>query len=79
VNSPAQFVEQLSANLWITHQVDAFRVAATKYADHLSGAVAAEPPPIPRLGITVIGEGAMSSDIPLFRKLRPYGTYFSTA
>ena len=77
VNSPAQFVEQLSANLWITHQLDAFRVAATKYADHLSGAVAAEPPPIPRLGITVIGQGVTSSDIPLFRKLRPYGTYFS--
>jgi len=77
VNSPAQFVEQLSAHLWTTHQVDDFRVAATKYADDLSAAVAAEPPPIPRLGITVIGEGVTSFDVPLFRKLRPYGTYFS--
>lgn len=77
VNSPAQFVEQLSADLWTTHRLDAFRVAATNYADHLRAAVAAEPPPIPRLGITVIGEGVMSSDMPLFRKLRPYGTYFS--
>jgi hypothetical protein len=77
VNSPARFVEQLSADLWTTHQLDDFRNAATKYADHLSAAVAAEPPPIPRLGITVIGEGVTSSDVPLFRKLRPYGTYFN--
>lgn len=77
VSSPAQFVEQLSAHLWTTHQVDDFRVAATKYADDLNAVVAAEPPPIPRLGITVIGEGVTSFDVPLFRKLRPYGTYFS--
>ena len=77
VSFPAQFVEQLSTHLWTTHQVDDFRVAATKYADDLSAAVAAEPPPSPRLGITVIGEGATSIDLPLFRKLRPYGTYFS--
>ena len=77
VNSPAQFVEQLSAHLWTTHQLDAFRIAATNYADHMNAAVAAEPPPIPRLGISIIGQGAGSFDGPLFRKLRPYGTYFS--
>ena len=77
VNSPAQFVEQLSGHLWTTHQLDAFRIAATKYADHMNAAVAAEPPPIPRLGISIIGQGAGSFDGPLFRKLRPYGTYFS--
>ena len=38
VNSPAQFVEQLSAHLWTTHQLDSFRIAATKYADYLSSA-----------------------------------------
>ena len=77
VNSPAQFVEQLSADLWTTHQLDAFRAAATNYADHVRAAIAAEPPPTPRLGITVVGQGVTSSDIPLFRKLRPYGTYFN--
>jgi hypothetical protein len=70
-------VEQLSAHLWTTHQVDDFRIAATKYADALSAAVAAEPPPIPWRGIAVIGEGVTSFDVPLFRKFRPYGTYFS--
>ena len=31
VNLPGQFVEQLSAHLWTTHQVDFFRAAATGY------------------------------------------------
>ncbi len=44
VNSPAQFVEQLSAHLWTTHQMDAFRKAALDYADRLHAAV---PPEIP--------------------------------
>lgn len=77
VNSPAQFVEQLSAHLWTTHQLDAFRIAATKYADHLSAVVVVGPPPIPRLGISIIGQGVSSFAGPLFRKLRPHGTFFS--
>ncbi len=31
VGQPAQFVEQLSAYLWSTHQLDAFRKAAIEY------------------------------------------------
>ncbi len=77
VNSPAQFVEQLSAHLWTTHQLDAFRIAATQYADHLNAVIAAEPPPIPRLGISILGQGVGSFDGTLFLKLRPYGTFFS--
>jgi len=77
INSPCQFVEQLSAHLWTTHQLDAFRNAATDYGNRLHAAVPAEPPGIPRLGITVIGQGANSSPQPLFRKLRPHGAYFT--
>ncbi len=77
VNQPAQFVEQLSAHLWTTHQLDAFRTAATDYADRLHTVVPAEEPAVPRLGITVIGQGVDSYDKPLFRKLRPHGAYFS--
>ncbi|HKW17025.1 MAG TPA: hypothetical protein VJO35_05905 [Terriglobales bacterium] len=77
VNSPAQFVEQLSAHLWSTHQLDAFRQAAVDYADRLRGAVPAEQPPLPRLGISIIGQGVQSYSGPLFRKLRPHGAYFS--
>jgi hypothetical protein len=77
VNAPAQFVEQLSAYLWTTHQLDAFRVAATAYAERLRAAVPPERPPVPRLGITVIGQGVEAYDEPLFRKLRAQGAYFS--
>jgi hypothetical protein len=77
VNSPAQFVEQLSAHLWTTHQLDAFRTAATDYADRLRAAVPSQPAAVPRLGITVIGQGVESYDAPLFRRLRPHGAYFS--
>jgi hypothetical protein len=76
VNSPAQFVEQLSAHLWATHQLDAFRKAATDYADRLHAAVPPEQPLVPRLGIAVIGQGVSAYDEPLFRKLRPHGGYF---
>ena len=77
VNSPAQFTEQLSAHLWTTHQLDAFRLAANTYGDQLRAAVPVEVPAVPRLGITVIGEGVQSYSGPLFRKLRPYGAHFS--
>jgi len=77
VNAPAQFVEQLSSYLWTTHQLDAFRTAALAYADRLRAATPPEKPPMPRLGITVIGQGVTAHDEPLFRKLRVHGAYFS--
>jgi hypothetical protein len=77
INAPAQFVEQLSAHLWSTHQLDAFRMAAVGYADRLRAAAPPEPPPVPRLGIAVIGQGVVAYDAPLFRKLRAHGAYFN--
>lgn len=77
VRFPGQFVERLSAHLWATHQLDAFRHASNEYADRLKEAVPTESPLIPRLGITVIGQGVASHDEPLFRKLREHGAYFA--
>jgi len=77
VNAPAQFVEQLSAHLWTTRQMDAYRKAALGYADRLRAAVPSEPPSSPRLGIAVIGQGVNTAPEPLFRKLRPHGAYFT--
>ncbi len=76
VNAPGQFVEQLSSYLWTTHQLDAFRIAALAYADRLRSVVPPEKPPVPRLGITIIGQGVAAHDEPLFRKLRAHGAYF---
>ena len=77
VNAPAQFVEQLSAHLWTTHQLDSFRAAAMAYGERLRAAAPPEAPRVPRLGISVIGKGVSSYDEPLFRKLRTHGAYFS--
>jgi len=77
INAPAQFVEQLSSYLWTTHQLDAFRNAAMEYADRLHAAVPPEPPSMPRLGITVVGQGVASYNEPLFRMLRAHGAYYS--
>lgn len=77
INAPAQFVEQLSTHLWATHQLDAFRDAATSYGDRLRAAVPPEAPPVARLGIAVVGQGVTSHDKPLFRKLRAHGAYYS--
>jgi hypothetical protein len=75
INQPAQFVEQLSAYLWTTHQLDAFREAAVTYGNRLQKG---EPEQIAvhRLGIAIIGQGVVSYDEPLFLNLRKHGTYF---
>jgi hypothetical protein len=79
VGSPAQFVEQLSAYLWTTHQMDAFRKAAIGYSDRLRESVSPDLPVQQRMGIAVIGQGVDSaSPEPLFRKLRPHGAYFTS-
>ena len=77
VSSPAQFVERLSAHLWSTHQLDKFRQLSNEYADHIRTAVPPEVPSIPRLGISVIGQGVTSFGDPLFRKLRAHGAYYA--
>jgi hypothetical protein len=75
INQPAQFVEQQAAYLWSTHQLDAFRKAATDYGAELQS-VPPKPLPVRRLGIAVIGQGVPAYDGKLFRNLRQHGTYF---
>jgi hypothetical protein len=77
VNLPGPFVEELSAYLWTTHQMDNFRKAALDYGDHLHAALPAALPVIPRVVLAVVGQGAEKHNEPLFRNLRPRGAYFS--
>jgi hypothetical protein len=77
VNLPAQFIEQQSAYLWSTHQLDAFRKAATDYGTHLHATIPPQTLPTRRLGIAIIGQSVSTYDDPLFRNLRAHGTYFN--
>jgi hypothetical protein len=77
VGAPTQFSEQLTAVLWSSHQIDAFRTAAVAYVEKLDAAMPNDPLPLPRLGIVVIGQGVAETQRPLFRKLRPHGVYFN--
>ncbi len=76
VNSPGLFSEQLSAHLWATHQIDAFRTAAIDYVHQVNAAAQPEPLPVHRLTVAVIGQEVSEPQYRLFRKLRPQGTYF---
>jgi len=77
VAAPAQFSEQLTAHLWATHQIDAFRAAAIDYVHKVNASAAAPPLPVRRFTVAVIGAGVDRDRYPLFRKLRPQGVYFT--
>jgi hypothetical protein len=77
VNEPGQFSEQLTAHLWATRQIDAFRAAAIDYVRTINAAAPHAPPALPRLGIVVLGKDVAENKYRLFRKLRPYGVYFN--
>ena len=78
VNAPGQFLEQLSAHLWATHQMDGFRRASEEYVQRLFAASQPAPLAVQRLGIVVIGKAVTANTYPLFRKLRRHGTYFTS-
>jgi len=77
VNEPVQFSEQLTAHLWATHQIDAFRRASVEYVHELNAATPPGPLPAKRLGIVLVGQGVERNTYRLFRKLRPQGVYFT--
>ena len=77
VNQPARFVEDFAAYLWSSHQMDAFRTAATEFASYLNAALPAPVVPVPRLGIAIVGQGVATYHEPLFSRLRAHGTYFT--
>ncbi len=77
VNAPAQYLEQLSAHLWATHQMDGFRTASEDYVHKFNASLPPEKLPLRRLGIVVVGEGVAETKYRLFRKVRRQGVYFS--
>jgi len=77
INHPAQFLEMQSAWLWSSHQLDAFRTAATDYNARLQAAMPAATLPMRRLGIAIVGQGVSGWNEPLFSNLRAHGTSFT--
>lgn len=77
VENPSVFMEELTAWLWTTHQMDGFRQTADLYATYLSEAMPVSDPVPPRMGIVIAGQGVEKAEAPLFRKLRPKGVYLT--
>jgi hypothetical protein len=67
----------LSAHLWTTNQIAEFRTAAVEFLNAVRAAIPPPGPAIPRLGVVVLGQGVAANTHPLFRKLRPRGTYYT--
>ena len=76
VNDPAGYLEQLSAHLWASDQMDGFRAASQTYVGRFQATLPVAQLPAPRVGIVLIGRGVADNRYRLFRKLRRYGVYF---
>lgn len=74
VREPREFSEAFSAHLWATHQINAYRSAATEFFQKV--AIPRQTLAVNRLALVVIGQGVAENRYPLFRKLRKHGTYF---
>jgi hypothetical protein len=78
VNSPGQFLEQLSAHLWATHQMDGFRAASETYVRQFHASLVNVPLAAARVGVVLVGQGLKSvPSRPLFVKLAREGTLFT--
>jgi hypothetical protein len=77
VNEPGGFIEQLSAHLWASNQMDVFRAASEVYVNRFHRSLVVPQLPAPRLGIVLIGRGVLDNRYTLFRKLRREGVYFT--
>jgi hypothetical protein len=71
--NPEAWMEQLTAWLWSSGQMDAFHGSANEYAKFLAATAPTPRPAIRRLGIVIIGRDAMPTSYAPFRKLRPHG------
>jgi hypothetical protein len=77
VRSPRKFEEDLSAYLWSSHQIDAFRIMSEEFVHAVTTAIPAAVPPLSRLAVIALPSELYKDDYPLFRKLLKQGTLFS--
>lgn len=77
VRSPRKFEEDLSAYLWSSHQIDAFRTMSEEFVQAVTQAIPAAAPSLPRLAVAALPLEIYKDGYPLFRKLLKQGTLFS--
>lgn len=77
VNKPGEFSERLTAHLWASHQIDEFRTASVDYVHKMNAAMPVDKLLAPRLAMVAAGQGVAETQPAIFRKLRPYGVYFT--
>src|ERR1700761_7890778 len=73
---PERFSEQLTAFLWSSHQIDAFRTAAVRFNELISSSIESGPSPS-RLCVVLFGRDVSDPGVPLFERLRPHGAWFT--
>jgi hypothetical protein len=73
---PERASEMMTAYLWSTQQIDAFRQAADNYSAAWQKATPESEPSVARLCIVVLDSGLDPAGMPVFLKLRPHGVFF---
>lgn len=76
VRFPQKFGEDLSAHLWASNQLDAFRSAATQFAEEAGKATPPLDTGVKRWAVAVLGPELRKDGYPLFRKLRTHGVFY---
>ena len=73
VKDPQRFLSDMTAYLWSSLQMDAYRAAANRFVGLYSAAVEPALPAMPRLIMICFGRDAQLGTYPLFQKLRKFG------
>lgn len=76
-SQPVAFLERLTADLWLTHSIDAFHAAGKRYGEILERIRNDAEATTSRLCMAFIGAGSQRGNQPLFEKLKTHGTYFT--
>lgn len=77
LRDPQRFLAEMTAYLWSSLQMDAYRKAADQFVALYEARMKPEPPAHPRLVMVCIGRDAGIPTYPLFQKLRSSGQIWS--
>lgn len=77
IDRPAVFIQEMTAWLWSSGQIEAFNAAAASLNRLFLEAQPPAKPSVPRFGIVILGQGVERTEYPLFRKLRASGVLFT--